>query len=171
MKQLHLFDQPSSDIQQSSPLVTYWKLAVDGAARNNPGPAGAGLCIKADDVVVEERGFYLGKKTNNQAEYYALLLGLFFLKNHIKFNDPVLIISDSLLLVRQVQGAYKVKAPELQPLHAVAKTMLKGMSYTIEHVMREYNTQADEMANKGIDDKIAVPDEFKDMLRSYELHI
>ena len=110
MKQLFLFDDldntQESSVKKKSIL---WQLYVDGASRNNPGPSGAGLCIFKDGEVAEKHGFYLGKRTNNQAEYLALLLGIFFLKKQISGGDFVEIVSDSQLLVRQLLGAYRVK--------------------------------------------------------------
>jgi len=169
MKQLYLFDKSTEESTTTTmPIFTYWKIYVDGAARNNPGKAGAGIYIVANDVPVEQQGFYLGIKTNNEAEYYALLLGLFLVRAKIQKSDPVLLISDSQLLVRQLQGSYKVKKPELQKLHGIAKKMLHGIKYDVAHVLREDNEQADALANMGIDKKIPVPQAFTDMLHTYE---
>jgi len=170
MKQLFLFDD-LDNTQKSSvkKKPALWRLYVDGASRNNPGPSGAGLCIFKDGRAVEKHGFYLGKRTNNQAEYLALLLGIFFLKKQVSTTDFVEVISDSQLLVRQLLGAYRVKNAELQPLHLVAKQMLAPMTHKVIHVLREKNTIADELANKGIDEKIGVPDEFKKMLFNHHI--
>jgi ribonuclease HI len=171
MKQLYLFDQPSNSEQSTTPtmpIFTYWKVFIDGASRQNPGPSGAGVYILANEKPVEKRGFYLGTKTNNQAEYTALLLGLFLVRQKIQKNDPILIISDSQLLVRQLQGAYKIKKPELQKLYACAQHLLKGLNYDVAHVLREDNTYADELANEGIDKKIPLPPAFDSLLTTYE---
>lgn len=170
MKQLNLFDPNSAEI----PLLKeqdYWKLFVDGASRNNPGPAGAGLCILKDEKPFLKKGAYLGKKTNNQAEYLALLLGLFYLKKTMSSDDLVLVISDSQLLVRQLQGAYRVKEPHLKPLYELAKLMLSEINYDIAHVLREENTAADEQANTAIDKKTKLPNEFLELMERYEIHI
>jgi len=171
MKQLSLFDDAFDTIKKScgSGKKNYWKLFVDGAARNNPGPAGAGLFLLKNDEVVERHGFYLGSKTNNQAEYLALLLGLFYLKNHICRGDLVLVISDSQLLVRQLQGEYKVKNQELKPLHGLARHLLSGIAYNVVHVLREENVEADKLANRGVDKKKKPPAPFLDLLRSHEI--
>lgn len=155
MKQLSLFE-PAQDPQPHHAHQT-WQLYVDGAARGNPGPAGAGIFIKKGGEAVVKQGFFLGKKTNNQAEYLALILGLcqVFAKAHQ--NDTIHIFSDSELLVRQITGLYKVKDATLQRLYKRALGMLESRSYAVKHVMREKNATADAMANEGIDKKIHVP--------------
>lgn len=146
-----------------------WKLYVDGAARNNPGPAGAGVYLVKNDELFLKKGFFLGSKTNNQAEYLALLLGIYLLKPHVHSHDTLLIISDSLLLVRQIKGEYKIKNTELRLLHAIALHMLHQMRYECCHVLREDNKEADKMANFGIDKKNPVPDSFITLLRQHEV--
>ncbi len=95
-----------------------WELYVDGAARNNPGPAGAGFYLLKNGVPVEEQGMFLGKKTNNQAEYLALLLGVYYAQRHMGPEDTLVIKADSELMVRQVQGIYKIKNQELARIHS-----------------------------------------------------
>lgn len=170
MKQLLLF---SSDQEQqpSLPVLSIWKIYIDGASRNNPGPSGAGVYILRDDLVAKTCSIFLGKKTNNEAEYLALLLGLFELKQLLQRNDLVIIVSDSQLLVRQINGTYKVKEPRLQQLHALAKQLLSGLNYTISHVLREDNTDADALANKGIDTKTAPPASFIQFLQQHALSL
>lgn len=173
MKQLSFFAPEHEDHfveQQNNQLlqVNYWKLCVDGASRNNPGPSGAGIYIIKNDESFAKKSFYLGLKTNNQAEYLALLLGLYVLKPHLEKDDLVEIISDSQLLVKQVSGEYKIKHPDLQPLNRAVRRFLTHVNYMIIHVMREDNTQADELANHGIDSKTPVPEDFLTVLRKYE---
>lgn len=148
-----------------------WKLYIDGAARNNPGPAGAGVYIVKNNELFLKKGFFLGNKTNNQAEYLALLLGLHILKPHVQSHDAVLIISDSLLLVRQIKGEYKIKNNELRQLHAVAIHLLHEMRYECCHVLREDNKVADAMANVGIDTKAAIPQSFLALLQNYGMSL
>jgi len=171
MKQMHLFEQP--DLQKQPEITLreqhHYKLFVDGAARNNPGDAGAGLYIVKDGQPLEKRGFYLGVRTNNQAEYLALLLGIFFVKKHMKPGDELQIISDSELLVRQIKGEYRVKHTQLQQFHAFFKELLNPFAYSIGHVLREENSQADAMANYGIDKKIYPPEDFISLLRQHEI--
>ena len=88
---------------------------------------------------------------------------------YFKEGDSVAIISDSLLLVQQIKRVYKVKNPDLIMLSQIVFELLKDVSYTLKHVLREYNTMADEMANHGIDKKTAVPSTFLTLLRRYDV--
>src|ERR1700733_1037262 len=103
-KNMSIFDSPPNPREKA---YNHWKLFIDGAARNNPGPAGAGIYITKNDKPFKKLGFYLGVKTNNQAEYGALLLGLHALKATWDSRDHLDIISDSQLLVRQFKGEYR----------------------------------------------------------------
>ena len=168
MKQLNfLQSDPSEGVTKSG----VWHLYVDGAARNNPGPAGAGLCLFKDGKTVFKKGFFIGSRTNNQAEYYALLLGLFFAREHVTKQDHLEIFADSQLLVRQINGEYKVKDAELKLLQHAAFKLLMSFNYTIQHVMREDNAHADEMANAGIDEKVKLPDSFITLVQSYGIKL
>lgn len=142
-----------------------WVIHIDGASRNNPGKAGAGIVMKKDGEVVSREGFYLGIKTNNQAEYYALLLSLFFVHRYAQSNDLIRIASDSELLVKQMAGIYKIKNKGLKPLFALAQSLLSSYTIKIMHVMREDNVEADAMANKGIDTIKPLPDAFIAILK------
>ena len=127
---------------------------VDGAARGNPGEAGCGAAICDEQgVVVEELSRYLGHATNNVAEYQALLIGLeALLKSGRK---RVRVQSDSQLLVRQLNGEYRVKDEKLRKLFQRAINLLRQFeSYRIVHVPREQNKIADRLANKAIDDAL-----------------
>jgi len=146
-----------------------WKLYVDGASRNNPGPSGAGIYIEKDDVLVIKEGYFLGIKTNNQAEYLALLLGLFILAEHVKKDEEVQIVSDSQLLVRQLMGLYKVRQPHLQPLYALCRKKMDALQATISHVLRDQNTGADEMANHGVECKIFPPKNYIALLKHHDI--
>ena len=131
-------------------------LYTDGACRGNPGEGGAGIVLTdlEDNIVLEEK-LYLGDCTNNQAEYRALILGL----EEAKILKPskLIIKADSELLVRQIQGIYKVKNEGLQPLYLKVMKLLKGFrSLKIEHIPRERNKKADKLANLAIDKKEAV---------------
>jgi ribonuclease HI len=114
--------------------------------------------IKKADKIIEERGYYLGVKTNNQAEYAALVLGLALAKPYITHDDELLIVSDSELLVKQLNGHYRVKDPILQKMFVRAKKMLQGIDHRVTHVLRAHNTHADMLANKALDHKIKLPD-------------
>lgn len=161
-RQLSLFSYPES----RSPVE--WTLYVDGAARSNPGPAGAGIYLLKDGLPMARKGFFLGKKTNNQAEYLALLLGLFVARKYLQLSDRLKIVVDSELLVKQLTGEYAIKNAELKKLYAKVTQLLKGVSYTIEHVARKSNSVADKLANQGIDRKTLVPAEFLNVWNIYE---
>src|SRR3990167_10555260 len=110
-KQLSCFD-PEDEIKNpaecDSMAQTVGRMHIDGASRNNPGQAGAGFCLQRGGVKLCEQGFFVGHRTNNQAEYFALLLGLYFAKEYVDKQEPLLIYSDSQLLVRQMMGVYKI---------------------------------------------------------------
>lgn len=146
-----------------------WSLYIDGASRNNPGRAGAGIYIVKDGQSIVQQGYYLGIKTNNEAEYLALLLGLFAVKNLLFPDDKLTIISDSELLVRQMKHLYKVKRPQLKVFHSIACDMLHGINYSFMHVLREKNKVADMLANKGIDDGLLIPQDFLAFLKAYDV--
>src|ERR1700733_7398306 len=124
---------------------------IDGASRGNPGPASYAVVLRdASGKIVLELAKHIGRETNNVAEYYALLAALDYAATH---DIPALRIrSDSELLVRQMQGRYKVKSPDLKPLHERAAKMTKQLTYfAIEHVRREMNSEADALANRALD--------------------
>jgi ribonuclease HI len=126
----------------------------DGAARGNPGPAGAGAVLtRADGTVVAKCGKFLGTQTNNVAEYSALLIGL---ETALRLGaQQVEVVADSELLVRQLEGVYRVKNEKLRPLFKRAKELLAKFERTsVRHVPREENKLADEMSNRAIDEKM-----------------
>lgn len=146
------------------------QIFIDGAARGNPGPAGAGVFIKTDTQELVKEGFYLGEKTNNQAEYLALALAAYFLKDIVKDkNQKVLIISDSELLVKQINGQYKISNPILFKLKNFIDNLLKDINYSIKHVLRENNKIADKLANIGVDKKIELPKNFIILLKKEKI--
>jgi ribonuclease HI len=148
-----------------------FKLFVDGASRNNPGKAGVGIYILKDELPVEKQGLYIGIKTNNQAEYIALLLGILFLQSHMRPDDMVHIISDSELMVKQLKGEYRVKNQDLLQLYTIASKLLASLHYDIIHAPREKNSVADSLANIGIDRAIRVPDALLAMLNEYSVSL
>jgi ribonuclease HI len=125
---------------------------IDGGARGNPGPAGYGVhVIDEHGSVLAELYAGIGTTTNNVAEYRGLLAALEWARDH--GHQRVHIKSDSLLLVQQIKGAYKVKHPGLQPLHARALLLMMEVGgVTIEHVRREHNKDADRLSNLGMDE-------------------
>jgi len=128
-------------------------LYSDGASRGNPGEAGAGISI-CDVQGAELVGacLYLGQCTNNEAEYRALLFGLDECR---KFGQGSLKIHlDSELIVKQINGQYKVKHPNLKPFFQDVMQKLAGFaSFSVTHVRRELNRRADQLANQAIDNK------------------
>lgn len=148
-----------------------WHIFIDGASRGNPGPAGVGVFIQKNKKVHEKYGCFIGEKTNNQAEYLALLLALFCLKKEYKKGDIVQITSDSQLLINQMNGIYKVRHTSIRSMFDAAVAESHDMMITFEHVLREYNREADALANAGIDKKKSLPLKFLDMLQRYEIYI
>jgi ribonuclease HI len=128
----------------------------DGAARGNPGEAGFGLIVEAGDEV-EEIGGFLGQATNNVAEYTGLLAALAWARLH--GVEELSLFGDSELVVRQLQGTYKVKAPHLQPLFRLALALRREIPrLRIQHVPRAENRRADQLSNRAIDERLPVPD-------------
>ncbi len=132
---------------------TFW-LYTDGAARGNPGPAAVGAVLYRGPIgpveVVEELSLAIGHTTNNVAEYRGVIEGLQMAIPH----DPSYLVlrSDSLLLVRQLLGEYRVRSPKLQPLYRQARALLgKLPQVEVEHVHREANRHADRLANQALD--------------------
>jgi ribonuclease HI len=124
---------------------------IDGAARGNPGESGIGVLIKEEDGRAREIKKYLGTRTNNQAEYTALITALESARVHK--DREIRIFTDSLLLANQMNGLWKVKHPEIKELYKKAKSLIEGFSrVTISHIPREENREADRLANLAIDE-------------------
>jgi ribonuclease HI len=128
----------------------------DGAARGNPGPAGAGAIVVATDgTVLSEIAEGLGETTNNVAEYTAAIRGL---EEAARLQAArVLLRSDSQLLINQLNGRYRVKTAHLVPLHRRVRELVGSFAggVTFEHVPRERNVEADRLANLGVDEWLA----------------
>ncbi|HSE50180.1 MAG TPA: ribonuclease HI family protein [Terriglobales bacterium] len=124
---------------------------VDGGARGNPGPAGYGLVVEDETgKMLAESSEFLGVRTNNFAEYAGLIAAIAYAVSHQAAG--LMVVSDSELLVKQMKGEYKVRAPELQTLHKRANEMLRGLGwFDIRHVRREQNREADRLANEAMD--------------------
>lgn len=127
-------------------------LYSDGAARGNPGPAGAGAILYGPNGdILASLTRYLGRATNNVAEYQALILGLSEALDQGLSRLSVRL--DSELIVRQLDGAYRVKSPGLKPLYQKACTLLERFeSVDVAHVPRAQNKEADHLANQAIDE-------------------
>ena len=143
-----LFAEPESALEHVSDAHI---ANVDGAARGNPGPASYGVVVRGPDGhAVESIAKYIGSTTNNVAEYYGLIAALDYAHaHHIK---RLRVRSDSELLVRQIQGRYKVKSADLKPLHERARKLAASLAhFAIEHIPREQNAEADALANAALD--------------------
>jgi ribonuclease HI len=124
---------------------------IDGGARGNPGPSGYGVVIE-DEMgrPVVELSNYLGKQTNNFAEYSGLLAALNYATKH--GFTALKVFSDSELMVKQIKGEYKVNNPALKELHGKASRMIEELeAFEINHVAREQNREADWLANRAMD--------------------
>lgn len=173
-RQLNLFDLDPADTKKRSPRVVQQRILIahiDGASRGNPGPAGAGVVIYEEQKKPLGKNAYLGTRTNNQAEYLALALALYHVRQMTDPVEPItlLIRSDSQLLVRQLLGAYKVKNPFIIAMMALIDELRIGIACRFEHVPREQNSDADAQANIAVDKKTALPAAFKQLLGRHEL--
>ncbi len=124
---------------------------IDGGARGNPGPAAAGLVVREKDggQVIHQAGLFLGRATNNVAEYQGLLAAM--RKAAELKAAEVEVISDSELLVRQMNGQYRVRNAGLKPLFEEAQALRKRFpAFSIRHVRREENSAADKLVNRAI---------------------
>ncbi len=147
-------ERERAEVAQAEARPVRTRLFTDGAARGNPGPAGAGaVIVNADGHIVAQVGKFLGDSTNNVAEYMGLILGLKRAKAMgIKELD---VLADSELMVKQLSGEYAVKAEHLKPLHLEAEALLKGFAdVTVRHIPREENSAADAMSNRAIDERL-----------------
>jgi ribonuclease HI len=132
-------------------------LRTDGGSRGNPGPAGAGFVIEQDGSIICRGGRFLGSQTNNVAEYEALIWGLENV-SALGFSE-VMVFADSELLVKQINGQYRVKNEGLKPLFIRAMQVLRTFgTWEVGHVRREQNAEADAMANDAMDSEATVGD-------------
>jgi ribonuclease HI len=147
-----LFGEPAP---QAKPAA--YRANIDGGSRGNPGPASYGVVIRdPKGEVVARLKKYIGRMTNNVAEYYGLIAALDWAQsNEVR---ALRIESDSELLVKQMRGQYKVKSEDLKPLFERAKKMSQTFSsFRIDHVYREQNAEADALANEALDEVSGAP--------------
>lgn len=148
MTQKSLFDSPTP--RAAVPAI---KANIDGGARGNPGPSAYGVVVRnAKGEIIAELSEYLGNQTNNFAEYSGLLAALEFA---VREKHPSLrVISDSELMVKQMKGQYKVKNPGLLELYTRARSLVRKLEhFSIEHVLREQNRDADRLVNEVLDSR------------------
>jgi ribonuclease HI len=133
------------------PPATYLIAHTDGGARGNPGPAGYGVIIQdSRGNKIASLSQYLGRQTNNFAEYQGLIAALEYARGHK--TKALQVISDSELMVRQIEGTYRVKEPTLKDLHRRAMNLIAQLDwFEITHVLRRDNREADELANAAMD--------------------
>jgi ribonuclease HI len=158
LTQKSLFDKPTFDKAAAEkpahrPATNAIKANIDGGARGNPGPAAYGVIVRdAKGEIIAELSDYLGIQTNNYAEYSGLLAALDFAvrEKHLSLK----VLSDSELLVRQMQGRYKVKSPGLIDLYDRARALVRKLDhFSIDHVLRQYNKDADSLVNQVLDSR------------------
>jgi len=132
--------------------IAAYQANVDGGSRGNPGPAAYGVVVRDPrGEIVARLKKYIGKNTNNVAEYFGLIAALDYAQNH--GIRALRVESDSELMVKQMRGQYKVKSEELKPLFERAKKMSQMFeSFRISHVYREQNKEADALVNQALDE-------------------
>ncbi|MGZ4868360.1 MAG: ribonuclease HI family protein [Candidatus Angelobacter sp.] len=148
-----VFDKPAFDKPAHRPARHAIKANIDGGARGNPGPSAYGVVVRdAKGEIIAELSDYLGIQTNNYAEYSGLLAALDFAvrEKHLSLK----VLSDSELLVRQMQGRYKVRSPGLIELYDRARALVRKLEhFSIDHVLREHNRDADSLVNQVLDSR------------------
>jgi len=152
-----LFADPAPEPAASATSSAAYRANIDGGSRGNPGPASYGVVIRDPrGQIIAKLKKYIGRTTNNVAEYYGLIAALDYAQQHA--IRALRIESDSELLVRQMRGQYKVKSPELRPLFERASKMARAFDvFKIDHVYREQNAEADALANEAMDEVSGLP--------------
>jgi probable phosphoglycerate mutase len=147
MPQPSLFPEPEPASQNETWVTAH----CDGGARGNPGPAGYGAVLTdAAGNILAELSVFLGHRTNNFAEYSGLLGVLQYALDH--GHKHLRVVSDSELMVKQIQGIYKVKSPDLLPLWQQARKLIAQLEgFQISHALRHKNKAADQLANQAMD--------------------
>ena len=146
-----LFSDPTARQPEKTSRSVWINAHCDGGARGNPGPAGFGALIQDDQgMVLAELSEFLGIRTNNYAEYSGLLACLQYALDHD--YSHLRVVSDSELMVKQIQGKYKVNSPDLKPLWQEARNRIaKHEAFEISHALRHKNKDADRLANEAMD--------------------
>src|ERR1700726_1377740 len=154
LRESGLFAGSEPDVK---PRAAAFQANIYGGSRGNPGPASYGVVVRNErGEVVAKLKKYIGRMTNNVAEYYGLIAALDYAESH--GIRALRVESDSELMVKQMQGQYKVKSEDLRPLFERAKKMSMGFeSFRIDHVYREQNREADALANEALDETSGVP--------------
>ncbi|HUY53250.1 MAG TPA: ribonuclease HI family protein [Candidatus Dormibacteraeota bacterium] len=145
------YEEPHKLATNSDLDVMEIKIYADGGSRGNPGPSASGyVLLTKDDQIIKQNGIYIGVTTNNQAEYRSLL---FALKDAVELESKIVsVYMDSLLVINQMNGIYKIKNPDLIPIHREITVLLNFFhKITFAHVPRELNKLADLEVNKCLD--------------------
>lgn len=130
------------------------KIYTDGGSRGNPGPAALGVIIKSADTGLKKYSQYLGKKTNNEAEYEAVVFALKKAKSLCGKKSKIILNVDSQLVARQLNGQYKVNHKRIQPLFLKVWNLMRDFAEVkINHIKREKNKEADKLVNQELDKK------------------
>jgi ribonuclease HI len=147
-----LFGDAAHESKPAAAPAAAHRANIDGGSRGNPGPAAYGVVIRdAKGEIVARLKKYIGRMTNNVAEYYGLIAALDYVES--QGIRALRIESDSELLVKQMKGLYKVRSVELAPLYERARKMSAALdSFRIDHVYREQNREADALANQAMDE-------------------
>ena len=147
-----LFGDAAHEPKPAAAPAAAHRANIDGGSRGNPGPAAYGVVIRdAKGEIVARLKKYIGRMTNNVAEYYGLIAALDYVES--QGIRALRIESDSELLVKQMKGLYKVRSAELAPLYERARKMSAALdSFRIDHVYREQNREADALANQAMDE-------------------
>jgi ribonuclease HI len=138
------------------------KIFTDGGARGNPGPAAAAFVVYGKNVEIFRRGVYVGESTNNVAEYRALIEALKWVKENknglVRDFNEIKFCLDSLLVVNQLKGSYRIKNANLKTLIFSVRTLEKGIGITVDYcfIPRVQNKVADRLVNKTIDESNCV---------------
>ncbi len=167
-KQLNINFLLAATTSHPKSIHSTWNIFIDGASRGNPGLSGAGIYIEYNNKKIASKSVFLGEKTNNQAEYLALALGIYFLKKELAKKNPphnITITSDSELLIKQMRGEYKVKDKTLAKLKSIALSLIDNLKCNFVHVLRINNKKADKLANIAIDKRYKIPAEFSKILQ------
>lgn len=132
-----------------------YKIFTDGGSRGNPGPAASAFVVYDNDRVVYRQAKVLGRATNNAAEYQAVIMALTWLSQEPSV-ESVTFVGDSELVVKQLNGIYAVKSPDIIPLVAKVKELVRSIAtpITFTHVRREHNSEADRLVNEALDNHV-----------------
>ncbi len=128
-----------------------FSLYTDGGSRGNPGPAAWGFVLYQDKQKIANVNGYLGITTNNVAEYTACIEGLRYIKTHHGTGHTIHCFADSKLMIEQLNGRYKIKAPHLKPMISEMHTLSQDQTVSYQHIPRELNKEADRMVNINLD--------------------